>query len=477
MPPLMQLPAYQYPQNALLNFAPINEAIDANRQNALATRKLDQGDEHLGLERRKVDMAGAQHDFAMQQAKVDDFGRVAQAINETKDPAVRQQLITLAQGKHGDLINHAVEKGADVNHPQFWGAMAFHSKNYDPQKDEVQRAQAGNLNSQAVLHRAQAGAYNALARQRSGPDQPPADPTAGWGQDRDGNLVRSQSEVKGESQDQPPTVSMSHRDFGPAGVGSKSIPGIVVDESGNGGTKANAFATRQAQGQRALDEQPEAMRQRFIQSQQERAAREAAYGKAPSGKAWSADGRLTDLSTRESVTDRQSIAIAQEGLKALDYAEAALTGKDGKPATTSAIGQAFGDEYHLPGGMKVGGFGEAGRAFKSAKAAVLDLNFAISGKSVSNAEREAFLGIYMPTAYDSLETQKWKMSRVRSFFNTALAARKSGASDDEIAGLYRSAISQGERGPEQQKQGGSQAPAAPKANPAADKYINKYGLE
>lgn len=40
MPPLMQLPGAQYPTNALLNFAPISDALDANRLNALRQQQM-----------------------------------------------------------------------------------------------------------------------------------------------------------------------------------------------------------------------------------------------------------------------------------------------------------------------------------------------------------------------------------------------------------------------------------------------------
>jgi len=262
--------------------------------------------------------------------------------------------------------------------------------------------------------------------------------------------------------------------YGPVGVSASQIPGVVLTDKGN----SDALATRYAEGQRALGSVPQSDRDRLLNAQRIQQTFTALYGKPKVGYAYNAQGRQIPLDEKESVQDRQSIAIATEGLKALDYAERTL-----KSSGTTA--QLFGDTYHLWGDphkgteVKIGGYGKTGRGFRSAKAAVMDLNFAISGKSVSNAERQAFLDVYMPTATDSRETQAWKLGRVRSFFNTALQARKSGATDEQIADLYRSEILNGQRQAAMPQQALPQAapPSAPPANPVNDRLKSKYGLE
>jgi hypothetical protein len=54
--PLMQLPGYEYPRNALVNFQPINDAIDSNRANALANDRMGLERERVGMERERMGM-------------------------------------------------------------------------------------------------------------------------------------------------------------------------------------------------------------------------------------------------------------------------------------------------------------------------------------------------------------------------------------------------------------------------------------
>jgi len=181
----------------------------------------------------------------------------------------------------------------------------------------------------------------------------------------------------------------------------------------------------------------------------------------PSGTYWTGAGTYASGALKDTATERAMRMHAVQGIKTLDEAEK-LLGRSG------TLGQLAGDTYALPGGIKVGGFGEAGRGFRAAESAVLQLNFALSGKSVSNAEREEFQRLYRPTALDSTETQKWKIQQAREFFQTVVDARKRGMDDDKIAELYRAKLAEGSAGP---------ASEAPKVDPRKQRLMDKYGLE
>jgi hypothetical protein len=137
--------------------------------------------------------------------------------------------------------------------------------------------------------------------------------------------------------------------------------------------------------------------------------------------------------------ERTTEVIARTGLQRLDEGEKMLTGK-------GTFKQFFGDtEPGLTGKNGLTGIGEAGEGFRNVKAAILDLNFALSGKSVSNKEREEFLNLYMPRWNDSAATQKQKMRMVREYFQQVLKMRNSGATDEQVKERFDQALRDGER--------------------------------
>ena len=60
MPLPMQLPAYEYPRNALVDFKPINDAIDANRDYSVKQEGNALKREHLALEKKNSERSWAQ---------------------------------------------------------------------------------------------------------------------------------------------------------------------------------------------------------------------------------------------------------------------------------------------------------------------------------------------------------------------------------------------------------------------------------
>lgn len=455
MPPLMQLPAYEV-RNALLDFRPINDAADS-------ISRVRQENARFGLARDQYNLHAREVNSRLdRQQRADDEWRAIPESEFANVPGGR--FIRMAGPEHG---------------PQLATNALYHFKNADIQKQLIQ--------AQAEQARAHAYLYREMAKARGAPQPQPIDPTSGYGLNENGELSgparaapqpapmpptpfdnfrpggpRVESQVLGREQSSPGTVTREHSDYGSYGQNPESIPGIVVTPKG----VSDPYGSRVAAGQRVADGLNDPARERYLAAKRTQDAFSYLYGKPPAGKAYDSNGKLIPLERKESVTDRQSIVLAQQGLENLDFAEKVLTG--GQDANgnvkggTTYLSQYTGDRYKLPGGVEVGGFGEAGRGFDAARMAVLDLNFAISGKSVSNAEREVFLKLYMPSAGDSLKTQQWKINRARAFFKNALAARKAGASDEEIDGLYRSAILEGQKGMPAgaQPQGGSR-PADP----------------
>lgn len=154
-------------------------------------------------------------------------------------------------------------------------------------------------------------------------------------------------------------------------------------------------------------------------------------GKLQTGKRWTLNDKhqliQEDIpgATKLTAGERSSAAIAKMGIDALDYAQPILIGetdgkgnrkKDGAGPSSGMIERFVLGPTKLPIVGEVGGFGETGRGFKAMEGAVQDLNFYLSGKSVSNTERQAFMRIYMPQTTDSEATLAWKGDRLRRYF-------------------------------------------------------------
>lgn len=84
---LINLPGYN-PGNAL-NFSGINQAIDSNRQNALAQQQLGMQQDRLGMDRERLGMEKQQFDQKQQMQTVQRFAGIAQGIDQMTDPTAR----------------------------------------------------------------------------------------------------------------------------------------------------------------------------------------------------------------------------------------------------------------------------------------------------------------------------------------------------------------------------------------------------
>jgi hypothetical protein len=478
----MQLPAYQI-NNALLDFKPLNEGVDAYRQGTENVRRFgvaqDAGNALMkgdykgamgtALAGDRADLAGLamhaqtaaqsaqEHAMNMQLKETERLGRIAEAAAEDPNPqnraAAHQYLISRHPKKDSlDPIYLNPDTGLNL-------MAAEAGKHKSKLEQELMRAQINRLN-------AQAGAQTALANVRDGRSAPEApDPLKGWGMDEDGNMIPPRG---------PAIPRQPNALFGPA-TAPDAAPADAPQAAMSPTVGAGRFspgATKVADKRTAEDDAADikgfaddGAQQRLQSALQRRRALEAAFGKPPTGKAWNDQGGLVDLSVKDTATERAMRMHAASGQQAIIEAEKLLNDK-------GVLSQLAGDTYSVPGtGMKVGGFGEAGRGFRAAESAVLQLNFALSGKSVSNAERQEFQRLYMPSALDSRETQKWKIGQIKQFFQTVLDARKKGMDDDRVAELYRQAIAEAAKGAPEQ-------PAQPRqVDPKVKQLYNKYWLE
>ena len=150
------LPAARIPRNALLDFSPINNAIDSNRQNALATRQLDMRQEEQTYQRGRDATQDAR--VAKQDSRADEqyFANAAKAYAERpeNDP-VRANWPKMLKAKHPNFAALGPEYLDPIKGPAL--VMAEAGQYLDPRdsraKDlELQKTEAeiGKLNAQAA---------------------------------------------------------------------------------------------------------------------------------------------------------------------------------------------------------------------------------------------------------------------------------------------------------------------------------------
>lgn len=99
MPPLMNLPAYEV-RNALVDFSPITNAIDSNRQNALAQRRMDMEGERLGMERTRLGMAERSAADAREEAVKRRIGGMALMALQDADEGKRSEALNQILAMH-----------------------------------------------------------------------------------------------------------------------------------------------------------------------------------------------------------------------------------------------------------------------------------------------------------------------------------------------------------------------------------------
>lgn len=149
------LPALGFnPQNALINFAPVNEAINTNRRNALMQQESDRQDEELGL--RKQQFAQQQKMGALDYgAKLAQHSAgLAQMALAEKDPARKQAIMTrmysLDPSYRDNLASHGVNPD---DHDTAANFVIAEARGYqDPLDTKAKQLQIQNAQNQVGMN-------------------------------------------------------------------------------------------------------------------------------------------------------------------------------------------------------------------------------------------------------------------------------------------------------------------------------------
>jgi hypothetical protein len=488
----MNLPAYEYPRNALVDFKPINDAIDANRTDAIQREQNAIKRDHLALEKRNSDRLWAQLERQRQADEVKRIGQMARVIDAEENPQRRQLLWRGFSAANKNLVEHMGGYGLDpndhMNGPKFLAAQAGE---FDPMKRRLTEAQIAAQNASAASNRAHAGYYNAAAEAAKVKAQPQqaattVDPLQGYGIDENGDYIpppqqrsafpnvtpsdagtpynralpepmklggprddidasmrldegRPQPrgvQVAQVGQGLPPTLLEQARQstFGRPGMTAGQVPGIVTTAKG----ATDVPATREAGGQRAYEGATPDQQARFNKMRQDQQFWTSAYGKPPrAGYYYGPNGQELAMADKVYKGDREQQALMDMNMKVIDEAHKSL------------LDQRFGYPGRALSGFT--NYGENARAFSDLEGAATNLAFALSGKSVSNAERSEFMNRYAPKPGDSEATINHKVGRLKLFFNTMRSAMASGVNERDAWLKANTAMMQPQGAPAQSK--------------------------
>ena len=507
---ITMLPGYGIsPQNALLDFTPINQGVAQYRkgmednQNYLTAQRVSgnvankdysgamsnalMGDRAdlagLAMHAQSADTQNQLHQYQLQRAKIDGVGRMAQAAISEPDPVKRQAMQDHIINQHPD--KELLQKFPIYGTPQGLTLLAAESGHALNKLDEDFKR------SQIAVNLAKASATHALANVRDGRPAPEApSPLTGWGQDEDGNLVpprgpaikpaqpnalygaatapdaipsdvAPQMAPSGEGRFSPPS-----NPYGPAGRTADSVPGVVVDRN----YKPNPFASAKAAGQDAIDAQDQGNQQRLQQHLRNQQMWTLANGKAPSGFVYNPDGSLRDLK------DETRKAAGREKIGALidDVQTANKVLQD-----TNVVQRGL---AHATGGWVSPA---AEQAARSVEHAVQFMTAEVEGKRHANAQDVRMLRFFAPQWSDSAEMIGFKLDQLNRIMQGYFGAKT--PSGD----LFKSQLSKANEAYNEAVKSGKIAapnvttkpslldsPTAPKQrDPRVKQLYNKYGLE
>lgn len=156
------------------------------------------------------------------------------------------------------------------------------------------------------------------------------------------------------------------------------------------------------------------------------------------GHVWRRDGTLQSLTMTKD--ERLAHGLAQDAITELQIARKKLE-------RAGTVGQAMGTSVNVPyfgekrpfENLTQGGQ-DAGIGFRAFAASMNDLLFSLSGKQVTDKERAHYMELYGPKFTDHADLQQWKFDRVERFFARVMAARKTGATDDDIAAMLKTEL-------------------------------------
>lgn len=225
MAALMQLPAYEV-RNALVDFSPITQAIDSNRQNVLAQRRMDMDQERLGMERKRLSMTEAQHGEARQEATRKRIGGMALAALQEQDP---QRLSAAHQSILSMHPNVATLPAHYRDNPRS-GLMAILGDAGMADEYLKLQIQRQTAEASAAANRAHAGYYTAAARNMTAKADAAAQPTPSQSQPlQDAYGMTEDGQIIPPSQQAPqPSFSLPQGGNVPRLPPPASADGVVV---------------------------------------------------------------------------------------------------------------------------------------------------------------------------------------------------------------------------------------------------------
>ena len=241
----MQLPALGFnPQNALANFAPLNDAIDTytqerSRKNALAlqTRESDRQDQELSMRRQTTEQNLKTGALEYEAKMAQQSAGLAQMAQNERDPARKRAYMERIYASHPEYKANLAAHGVNPDdHDTVANFLIGEARGYqDPMERQKQEAQIGLL-------RAQTNAAN----QRGDESKV---------MEVNGRLVRVPArgpaeEVYNAGQDQS-KAPQGYR-FNPQG-NLDPIPGGPGDKLTEGESKDALFAERMIRSERDLD--------------------------------------------------------------------------------------------------------------------------------------------------------------------------------------------------------------------------------
>ena len=156
------LPGYGFnPQNALINFAPINNAIDTyskERQNALTNRRADQ---QIGMQQDRLGMERQKFKREEEDARFHQAGKMAHALSQ-QPPEVQARAAPMFFKQFPEVAGAVAKIGLDVNDPASHApalkTLAQAYGGYDPLAEKAKLAQIEASSAASVASRAQSGA-------------------------------------------------------------------------------------------------------------------------------------------------------------------------------------------------------------------------------------------------------------------------------------------------------------------------------
>lgn len=153
----MNLPTVQAPRNALADFAPITQAIDGNRRNALMQLESQRQDEALAMQKDNQTYQRGRDQKQDARADVEFFGKQAAAIDRLQGPE-RAKAYESLLARHPARASLTPEYLDPVNGPKL--IMAEAGQWRDPREDQeanlnlqIKRAQLNQLSQRANTDR------------------------------------------------------------------------------------------------------------------------------------------------------------------------------------------------------------------------------------------------------------------------------------------------------------------------------------